>query len=68
MKAEFEITVDAKTGEPKIRFKYYPYSGEIEQLLLGLFIEKAQTHEIDLICGQPSVEAIFVNYEIRIKK
>jgi|GEM_PF-3647609 len=47
MKAEFTLTVDSE-GNPMIEFKHHDKSNELEQKLLGIFVESAQTTGIEL--------------------
>ena len=70
MKAEFELTVDEKTGEPFIKFSHHDRDKNIEQLLLGVFVGEAKTKGLilkntggHLECGTSNSQE---NYEIRI--
>ncbi len=46
MKAEFELTVDDKTGVPLIKIRHHDKSNALEQKLLKLFLESAQENGI----------------------
>jgi len=71
MKAEFELTVDEETGEPKIVFLYHDRDKSIEQKLLGVFVR--QVKENGIILENPSgyLEAgtsnSYERYEIKIR-
>lgn len=68
----FELTVDVKTGEPKIEFKHHDKSSELEQRLLKVFIDKAKSGGIEIVNTGGFLESgttkSWENYEIRIKK
>jgi hypothetical protein len=72
MKAEFELTIDDKTGEPKIRFRHHDKSNEIEQKLLKIFVDKAKDKGIEVISTGGYLEGGTSNswnyYEIKIKQ
>lgn len=72
MKAEFELTIDEVTGEPKIIFRHYDKSGAIEQKLLKIFTTKAKEKGIEIVNPSGYLEGgtsnSWENYEIKIKK
>lgn len=72
MKAEFELTIDEKTGEPKIKFRHYDKSGVLEQKLLKIFVTKAKEKGIETVNTSGYLEAgtsnSWENYEIKIKQ
>ena len=71
MKAEFELTIDEKTGEPKIRVRHQDKSNSLDQLLLKIFIDKARENGIELIHTSGYLESgttnSWENYEIKAK-
>lgn len=44
MKAEFELTVDGKTGEPIIRIIHHDRIKDLEQTLLGVFVDRVKAN------------------------
>lgn len=72
MKAEFELTIDEKTGEPKIKFRHHDRSNAIEQKLLKIFVDKAKKNGVivantggHLECGTSNS---WEDYEVKIKQ
>ncbi len=72
MKAEFEFTIDSETGEPKIKFRHYDKSCDLEQKLLKVFIDRIKERGIELVNTSGYIEGgtsnSFENYELKIGK
>lgn len=70
MKAEFELTIDENTGDPKIKFRHHDKSTALEQKLLRIFITKARLNGLRVVGtdGYLSSHDSWENYEIRISQ
>lgn len=72
MKAEFELTVDEVTGEPKIVFLHHDKDNSIDQKLLGVFVRQVRLNGIILVnpsgCLEIGTSNSWEKYEIKIKK
>ena len=70
MKVEFELTVNKKC-EPIIRVKHYDRKTNLEQKLLGIFIQMAKERGIEIVNPNGMIEAGTDNsweqYLIKIK-
>lgn len=70
MKAEFELTIDPKTGQPAIKFRHYDKSSALEQRLLQIFLMKAKNNGIELKNPSGYIDTeggSWENYEIKPK-
>lgn len=69
MKAEIELSINPNNGEPIIKIKHFDKDSSDEQVLLGIFLEKATTRGMELWeireIGSKEVKREF---EIRIKE
>lgn len=70
MKAEIELNVDLKTGQPKIKFRHHDKDNSMEQRMLGIFVEQANKKGLKLINPSGHLEVgtsnSWENYEIII--
>lgn len=72
MKAEFELTIDEKTGDPKIKFRHHDKNNSLDQKILKRFLTEAKEKGIELGHSGGYLESGTSNswedYEITIKK
>ena len=72
MKAEFEFTIDKKSGEPIIKFRHHDKCDSLEQKLLGLFVSRIKERGVELVNPTGYCEVgtnnSWENYEIKIKQ
>lgn len=70
MKVEFELNLD-KDGRPIIKFRHFDKSNDLEQKVLGVFVELVKENGCDLVKtgGFSNTEGTsFDNYEIKISR
>lgn len=72
MKAEFELVIDEKTKEPKIKFRHHDKDTSLDQTAIKAFVELAKERGILLVNPDGGIITGYhgdswENYEIKIK-